>query len=525
MQNDQRKNAELLQRGFAALQSGDLKTAESCCQKVLGNNAKIPQAHFLVGLIAIETKNRKLAASAFHTVTQLDPKNTAAWAHLAKVFSELGYTVRADDALKNAEKFSTDRPLIQNVIGSVWTLLGEHEKAHSWFLKAHMAEPKSSTYGVNRANAESFLGHTHDAMNTIEAVLEDHPSNPQAHWIRAGLSKATNSDHANTMSNIAAQQAKQPHAAAFLYYGAGKEYEDIEDWPRAFDAFNRGAAAKRKTINYDEAEEERIFGVLAKKCTQEWMQSNDSDIKSSAPIFIIGQPRTGTTLIERIITSHSDVASAGELQQFYLAIRRISNIATPARNTAALMESAVSIDPGKLGSAYVTGTRNHAQKAAHFVDKMPANYLYAPLIARALPQAKFIHVMRGPMDSCFASFKQLFADAYPHSYNLEEMARHHVRYRRIMDQWQDVLGEQMINISYEETVQNLEDTARRLISFLDLPWQDDCLNFHQQKSAVSTASAVQVREPAHTRSVGRWRHYESELQPMTKIIKAAGLPL
>lgn len=525
MQNEQKKNAELLQRGFAALQSGDLKTAESCCQKVLGNNTQIPQAHFLVGLLAIETKNRKLAASAFHTVTQLDPKNTAAWAHLAKVFSELGYTVRADEALKNAEKFSTDRPLIQNVIGSVWTLLGEHEKAHSWFLKAHQAEQKSSIYGVNRANAESFLGRTDDAMNTIDAVLKEHPSNPQAHWIRAGLSKATNSDHANTMSNIAEKQEKHPHAAAFLYYGAGKEYEDIQDWPRAFGAFSKGAAAKRKTINYNEAEEERIFSTLAETCTHEWMHSIESNTESEAPIFIIGQPRTGTTLIERVITSHSDVVSAGELQQFYLAIRRISNVATPARNTAALMEAAATIDPSKLGSAYLAGTRNHAEKAKHFVDKMPANYLYAPLIARALPKAKFIHVTRNPMDSCFSSFKQLFADAYPHSYDLQEMARHHVRYRRLMDQWQNVLGEQMINISYEDTVQNLEDNARRLISFLGLPWQDDCLNFHQQRSAVSTASAVQVREPAHTRSVGRWKHYDKQLQSMVKIIEAAGLPL
>lgn len=524
MQRGINKNAALLKQGFDALQKGDLAVAERCCQKVLSDNPKIPQAHFLVGLIATESKNRKLAASAFHTVTQLDPKNTAAWAHLAKVFSELGFTVRADNALQKAEQYSTDRPLIQNVIGTVWTLLGEHEKAHHWFLKAHLTEPHSATFGVNRANAENFLGRTQDAQNTIDQVLNVHPSHAQAHWIKASLSKATNDKHAKQMMQLAAEQ-RQPHTASFLYYGAGKAWEDIENWPEAFEAFNRGAIAKRKTFNFDEAEEERIYTKLAEVCTQTWMKAEVSEEESNAPIFIVGQPRTGTTLIERIITSHTDVVSAGELQQFYLAMRRLTNVETPARHTTALMEAACAIEPTKLGKAYAASTRTHAEKGAHFVDKMPINYLYAPIIARAMPNAKFIHVSRGPMDSCFASFKQLFADAYPHSYDLEEMARHHVRYRRLMDRWQDIMAERMLTISYEETVQNLEANARKLITFLGLPWQDACLNFHQQKSAVSTASAAQVREPAHTRSVNRWMRYEKQLQPAVNIIKTAGLSL
>lgn len=518
-------HATLLKRGFAALKSGDLATAEECCRRVLNVDPKIPQAHFLVGLIALETNNRKIAANAFHTVTKLDAKNTAAWAHLAKLFSELGYTLRADEALTKAEETSTDNPTIQNVIGAVCTMLGEHEKAESWYAKASANEPNNAAFSVNLANAKSFNGRTQEAERTIAKILAVHPDNPQAHWILAGLRKAENEQHAVQMETLAKQYESQPHPVAFLSYGAGKEYEDIEAWTRAFPAFERGARARRKTVNYDEREEENMFAALAETYTKEWLENSKSEVENDAPVFIVGQPRTGTTLIERIITSHPEVASAGELQQFYLSIRRLSKVLTPARMSRELAHAAAELDPSQLGRTYIAATIKHSRGKPRFVDKMPVNYLYAPLIARALPNAKVIHIVRDPMDSCYSSFKQLFADAYPHSYCLEEMARHHLRYFKLMKQWRDILGERMLDVSYEETVSDLEFNARRMIAFLGLDWEDECLDFHKQSGAVSTASAVQVRMPVHRRSVGRWRRYEAQLQPVAKILSASGIKI
>jgi hypothetical protein len=159
----------------------------------------------------------------------------------------------------------------------------------------------------------------------------------------------------------------------------------------------------------------------------------------------------------------------------------------------------------------------------HFVDKLPQNYFYIPLILKALPNAKIVHLVRDPMDACFASFKQLFADAYLHSYDQGEMARHHARYRHLMSVWRERFPGRFFDISYEDTARDLEPNARELIDYLELPWEDACLDFHQQEGAVSTASAVQVREPAHTRSIGRWRRYESELQPMVDALRAVGI--
>jgi hypothetical protein len=179
----------------------------------------------------------------------------------------------------------------------------------------------------------------------------------------------------------------------------------------------------------------------------------------------------------------------------------------------------------RLGEMYLGAVRHLRGNTPRFVDKLPSNYLYLPLILKALPNARIVHLRRGPMDACFASFKQLFADAYPHSYEQAEMARHHVRYYRLMQAWRERFGERYFEIDYERIAADIEPHARALIDFLGLPWEDACLDFHRQDTAVTTASAVQVREPAHTRSIGRWRRYERQLAPMRTALEAAGVPL
>jgi hypothetical protein len=159
----------------------------------------------------------------------------------------------------------------------------------------------------------------------------------------------------------------------------------------------------------------------------------------------------------------------------------------------------------------------------HFVDKLPSNFLYIPLILKALPNARIIHVRRNPMDACFASYKQLFADAYPHSYDQGELARNHARYRKLMALWRERFPESFFEIAYEDVARNPEASARALIGYLGLSWDDACLAFHAQAGAVTTASTVQVREPAHTRSIGRWRRYERQLAPMRKTLEAHGV--
>ena len=516
---------EELRRGFACLQSGQPERAAECCRRVLDKQPKLPEAHFLVGLVAIELNQRRVAASAFGSVTKLQPEHGAAWAHLARQYALGGQLALADSALTKAIEHEDGKAVVHDLIGSVHSLIGEDEKALAWFEKAANAEPHNAMYRVNHANCQMFVGLLDAAEDSLRDVLAQHPDNANAHWIFAGLRKATDRAHVDEMERIVATGKYPPKAIAFLYYALGKELEDLEEWDAAFAAFASGASARRSTIDYDEPGESETFAALERSFTRDWMDGPGTGHDSHAPIFIVGQPRTGTTLVERIVTAHSQVHSAGELKQFGNAVRRLSRYSEPTRFSAALAEGAARVDVAQLGKIYIQTTRTVAGDTPRFVDKLPLNFMYVPLILKALPNAKIVHLRRNPMDACFSSFKQLFADAYLHSYDLEEMARHHARYYRLMEVWRERFGDRYFEVGYEEVAGNLEPNARALIDFLDLPWEDACLEFHKQKSAVTTASSVQVRQPAHTRSVGRWRRYEKQLVPTRRVLEELGIPL
>ena len=516
---------QALQEGFSALQAGNTDKAGECCRRVLTERQDLPQAHFLVGLVALELGQRRVAISAFGSVTELEPAHGAAWAQLARLFMQTGQTVRGDEALKNAERHADDNPIVLDLIGHVHMMLGEESGALEWYRRAVEKQPDHVPFLVNMANCQMYVGDLDDAEEALNKALQLSPGNANAHWILAMMRKAKDRAHVDEMQRLVAEQRYPARAQAFICYGIGKELEDLEDWDGAFAAFEQGANARRTTIDYDEQSEIEMFKAFERTFTKEWFDSTAEGVASPAPIFVVGQPRTGTTLVERIITAHPDATSAGELKQFGNAVRRLSNYAEPQRFSARLAEGAATIDMEKLGGLYIETSRKMAGDTPRFVDKLPLNFLYIPLILKALPNAKVVHLRRNPMDACFSSYKQLFADAYQHSYNQEEMARHHARYYRLMETWRERFGDRFFDIAYEDVASDLEPNARALIDYLELPWDDACLEFHKQKTAVATASAVQVRQPAHTKSIGRWRRYERQLAPTRRVLEELGISL
>lgn len=515
----------LLRQGFQALNRGQVQKASDCCRQVLGIQPDLVEGHFLVGLVALEMRDRRTALSAFGSVTKLQPGHAAGWAQLAKLFIGDGQLNRADAALEKVAEADTNDALVCDLVGTIYTRMGEHGSARTWCEKAIRNKPEHPPYLLNYANNLVYHGETDAAEAVLRDIIAIDENNPQAHWVLASTRKATDRRHVEQMRTLLASHRQHPRLEAFYHYAIGKELEDLQEWNEAFDAFQRGANVRRKTVEYDEAAEIEMFELLEERFTADWVDDGSAGHDADAPIFVLGQPRTGTTLIERIISSHSQVHSSGELQQFGMAVRRLSKHTDPRRFSKQLFESALELDCARVGAVYMESTRRVQGDTPRFVDKLPQNYFYIPMILKALPNASIVHLTRDPMDACFASYKQLFADAYLHSYDLEEMARHHCRYRRLMAAWRERFPGRFLDISYEETVSDLEPNARRLIDFLGLPWEDACLRFHEQKHAVSTASAVQVREPAHTRSIGRWRKYEDRLQPMRKVLEQNGLEI
>lgn len=508
----------LLRDGFAALNAGDPKRAAEYCRAAMAIDRAHPHTHFLVGLVSLDMKDLRTAVSAFGSVVKLDPSHAAAWAQLARLFMRIGQPARAEQALEKALATEPQDAATADLIGVTASLLGNQETARRHYALAVKLAPDQPAHKVNLASALIFLGKTDEAEKVLIATLAAHQGIAQAEWLLSSLKKATESNRADTLINRATQ-TPDDYARTFLAYAAGKEFEDCEEWERAFEAFELGASAKRKTVDYEEAADEARFAALHETFTPEWAATPRAGHDDASPIFVVGQPRTGTTLIERIITSHSMTESAGELQQFGLSVRRLTKGEFGDRWAPEAIAASAHIDVAALGKEYLRASAPMRKGAARFVDKLPGNYFHIPLILAALPNAKIVHLTRDPMDSCFASYKQLFAEAYFHSYDQQEMARHHLRYLALMKHWRELFPGRFLDISYESTVADLEPNARRLIDFLELPWEDQCLEFHRQEGAVSTASAVQVREKPHTRSVGRWRRYEARLAPMREALE------
>ena len=463
--------------------------------------------------------------SAFGSVTKLQPDHAAAWAQLATLFMRAGQPRRADSALAKAVEHHDGNPVVLDLIGSIHGQLGDQPEASKWMRRAVRKQPKHVPFLVNLANSHMFLGKLDEAEVLLRKILRLQPGNPNAHWILSNVRKAETRDHVKELNLLVRQEHKNPLALAFLNYGLGKELEDLEEWDEAFEAFARGASARRSSVDFDEEAEVEMYKALERTYTTQWLGEQTPGDDDKSPIFIVGQPRTGTTLVERVITSHSQVHSAGELRQFANCFRRLSDYRGEKRFSGELVEEAANVDGFKLGKAYMDTTEKMRGTSPRFVDKLPSNFLYIPLILKALPNAKIIHLKRNAMDACFASFKQLFADAYPHSYDQAEMARHHARYVHLMECWRERFPGRFLDIAYEDIARDLEPNARHLIEYLELPWEDACLAFHKQDAAVTTASAVQVRQPAHTRSIGRWRRYETQLAVLRDSLEKLNVPV
>lgn len=512
-----------LREGYAGLTAGRFDVAMNACREILARDPKCVPAHFLVGLIGVQRRDLKTAISAFGSVTRLQNDHVAAWAQLAHTLLQSGQIAPAEHALARALALGSSDPVVQDLLGTVLGLLGDRAAADAWHRRAAAARPDVAALQLNHASNLIALGRAADARHALDAALAADADNAQAHWMLANARTATDQQHIARMQTLRKKYAGRPAALAFVEYAIGKEYEDLEQWGDAFAAFARGAAAKRAAVDYDEAGDQATFDTIAATFTPQWCAASRAGSDDASPIFIVGLPRTGTTLLERIVSSHSQVQSAGEVQQFPYSVRRMTGISGVPRHAAAIFAAAANVDTKALGELYLGSTTHLRGNKPHFVDKLPLNFLYVGLIAKALPNARIVHVTRNAIDSCFANYKQLFADAYFHSYDQREMARHYVRYRRLMQHWAAVVPGRFIDVAYEDLTADLEREARRVLAHLALPWEDACIAFHRNSAAVSTASAIQVREPVYRRSVDRWRRYEAQLQPTIDVLRDARL--
>ncbi|MGO8910709.1 MAG: tetratricopeptide repeat protein [Bradyrhizobium sp.] len=443
--------------------------------------------------------------------------------HYATVLLDQGKTGEAAAAAERALALNPNNHDAVNLIGRIAFERGDLKVALAHYQRALALKPDLADAFNNMGNALKEFGRLQEAMDAyLEAIRLD-PDVPGVYVNLADSKSFKPGDpHLASMEALAAKAdglSKTDHMQ--LDFALGKAYADLKDYHRSFRHLLAGNAAKRATIGYDEAATfalfDRIEAVFSRELVAERSGGGDA---SAMPIFVLGMPRSGTTLVEQIIASHPGVHGAGELQTLndvVLTVRGADgNVIpfpdfVPALDTAALRQ---------IGDRYVAlvrqlAARNGDAEAEYVTDKMPSNYYFAGLIHLALPNARIIHTIRDPVDTCISCFSKLFSAEQNHTYDLGELGRYYRRYERLMAHWRRVLPPgRMLDVHYEDVVADLEGQARRIIAYCGLPWDERCLAFHKTDRPVRTASATQVRQPIYNSSVGRWRVYERHIEPL-----------
>ena len=473
--------------------------------------------------MTIETRQLDIALKALETAVELDSSQSEYWGFLAIVYYQIGNMTKAERAVWEAQKLGSDKSYVLHPIAHVLSTLGHFKEAIENLKKATQISPNNSIY--HRALGVCFLetGDLAAAQQSLNQAVTLNEYDAESWWTLSSLVKAKDNALADKLSSIMKENKVDPRQLAFLGYAAGKLFEDTQSWDKAFEAFKCGAVAKRSIVNYEQFQAQKTFESLKNICTERWSKTSVHEGDGPAPIFIIGQPRTGTTLVDRIISSHSLVHSAGEPLQMVMSLREITGTRSNEFISAELINKSKNVTGADLAASYLSGLASLRGTTPYFIDKFPMNFMIVGFIVKAFPKAKIIHVTRGPADTCFAVFKQIFEEVYQHSYDQREMAEHYVMYRNLMEHWHNILPGKIFDVSYEDVVADNEGQARSLMEFLGLDWEDSCINFEENSSAVVTASAAQVREKTHNRSIGRWKKYEKQLAPTLDILKSAGI--
>jgi tetratricopeptide (TPR) repeat protein len=379
---------------------------------------------------------------------------------------------------------------------------------------------------INLAACERMVGALEASERSCNRALVLDPRACQAYYILADLRHWTSADnHIAAMEAIASSNALHWREERYLRFALGKEYQDLERYPAAFRHFEAGNTLQRAHMRYDVSQDVEVIDRIITSHTSRQLSTALAGYESEEPIFVVGLPRTGTSLVERILAAHSAVFSAGELNDFALALLQTAQEsgANSKISKLELVERSLSLNMRTLGERYVRRTRPRTGRMPRFVDKLPGNYLYLGLICAALPQARIVMLERDPMDACGAIYTTLFVGTYPFSYDLKDLGTYYLAYRRLADHWVRRLGDRLLVVRYENLVRNFEHEARRLIEFCELPWQDSCSTYYRSAAPATTASAVQVRQPIYTTSIGKWRLYEQQLRPLRSLLQSGGI--
>lgn len=497
--------------------------AEHAYRKALQLKPNYPEAYNNLATMMIQDKKLDEALRVLGEALKVDDKNIPVLLNVARVQLEKNNFEAVEMALKIVLKEDPANAEAECVYGQLCHELDKYEESLKHFERAIQFNPKSSEahnfYGI----ALKSMGRLEDARKQFERTLA---INPRAFGAYSNLADLEKFDKKNKLLKTMEQlmgEAENPDTERYmaLHFALGKAYDDAGEYAKAFKHFSQGAALKRRTLQYNEADTHKFFDDIMAAFPAEIFKNRPYDGNlTELPVFIIGMPRSGSTLTEQIVSSHPKAFGAGEIKTFSRSVGMLRSRFPNLPKYPALARAMSVEHYNMVAKFYLDYIGNLDADAIRVTDKMLSNYYFVGFLHLLFPKAKFINTMRNPADTCFSAYTKLFKDDMPHSYDLAEMGRYHKKYEQVMAHWKKVLPKGVLmEVRYEDVVTDLESQAKKIIDFCGLEWDPACANFHKSKRPVKTASVVQVRKPVYKTSVERYKHYQKHLKPLLNALK------
>jgi tetratricopeptide (TPR) repeat protein len=487
------------------------------------------QARLLLSSVYLKLERLRDAAAQLVTAANAQVDDLAVLHKLAFCLHKLGETKVMHDGLERSAIAESRSGELLARFAQLHQLLGQHDRALTLMNRALELGHDNPDFRYYRALQLQFNGRTADAESELEACLRKGPSHGRA-WLALARMRRQTTQH-NHLDSIDTQRERvergSEHEAA-LEFARFKELDDLDRRDEAWAALERGNAIMAARLPHDSATERRRCGAMIGLCNDRFLDAGDGAFADDGPqpIFIVGMPRSGTTLLDRILGNHSRIASPGELPDFPNQLRWTADMygadpGTGIVDAKLLDRLRGGFDYRLLGQRYLEQSRWRARGKPFYIDKLPANFILVGLIHRALPGARILAMRRDPMDVCYSNWKAYFGDSYAYSYGIATLAEHYGQYERVMSHWRSAMPDAILDVNYAALVEDPEVATARVLEFCGLPDEAGCVDITRNRAPVSTLSSPQVREKIHRRAVGEWRRYEKQLEPLRNAVEAA----
>tara|TARA_X000000368_G_scaffold234907_1_gene185578 strand:+ start:8113 stop:10071 length:1959 start_codon:yes stop_codon:yes gene_type:complete len=510
------KSYSELYKGIRHVKAGRFKLAEESYKKVLKKDNNNIDALRLLGLLAFKNKNYSIAENLFIRAIKIDQHFHLLWDNLAKVYRIQNKLEKSKKAFKNLIKLDPYNLEALVALGTIYVKLADYDEGIKTYQKVLSLKNNNPRVYLSMGHALKTVGRRKECEDAYHKAITLYPLCGEGYWSLANLKTYKFSEAQILQMENSLDDKIQEQEKIQMLFALGKAYESKGDYKKSFTFYEKGNWMQRKIVEYNAQENANNIDSII-----DFFQKNKSVIdfnsgyEAQDPIFILGLPRAGSTLLEQILSSHSCIEGTQELHNIMTIGRRIKSL----NNSENYLNNLLELDSKSIkmyGKMFIDETMWARNEKELFIDKMPNNFPHIGLIKMILPNAKIIDARRNPMDGCFSCFKQYFAKGQHFTYDLDDIARYYKDYLRLMDFWNKFFPGSIHTVLYEDVINNSEEEVRKMLNYLQLPFEESCMDFYKSSRPVKTASSEQVRQPIYKSALNYWKNFENDLSVLSK---------